>query len=138
LNQSGHVTIEDQPQCRWLWHRGSPSARSFSRSPAPPPPSFTQSPSPPRSLVRDGQTSPQRPWLVDSRSTCPPLSPSPNANSFVIGTVYCSNKHTHRTRSTGRFAADDNARGNPFQGIISKWERLFCLLVLDSVTSTPQ
>jgi hypothetical protein len=44
-----------------LWHGGSPSACSFSRSPSPPPLSPTQSPSPPRSLVRDGQTSPLRP-----------------------------------------------------------------------------
>jgi hypothetical protein len=57
-----------------------------------PPPSFTQSPSPPRSLVRDGQTSPHRPRLVVSRSTCPPLSPSPHANSFIIGTAVI-NKH---------------------------------------------
>ena len=43
-SQSGGV--EDQPQCQGLWHIGSPSARSLSRSPSPPPPSFTQSPSP--------------------------------------------------------------------------------------------
>jgi hypothetical protein len=67
--------------------------RSLSRSPFPPPPSFTQSPSPPRSLVRDGQTSPHRPRLVVSRSTCPPLSPSPHANRFVIGTAVI-NTHT--------------------------------------------
>jgi hypothetical protein len=85
--------VEDQPQCRGLWHSGSPSARSLSRSPAPPPPSFTQSPSPLRSLVRDGQTSPHRPRLVVSRSTCPPLSPSPHANSFIIGTAVI-NTHT--------------------------------------------
>ena len=42
---------------------------------------------PPRSVVRDGQTSPHRPRLVVSRSTCPPLSPSPHANSFIIGTA---------------------------------------------------
>jgi hypothetical protein len=84
-SQSGGV--EDQPQCRGLWHRSSPSARSLSRSPSPPPPSFTQSHSPPRSLVRDGQTSPHRPRLVVSRSTCPPLSPSPHANRFVLGTA---------------------------------------------------
>ncbi len=56
---------------RGLCHSSSPSARSLSRSPSPPPPSFTQYPSPPRSLVRDGQTSPHRPWLVVPRSTCP-------------------------------------------------------------------
>ena len=49
------------------------NARSLSHSPSDPPPSFTQSPYPPRSLVRDGQTSPHRPRLVVSRSTCPPL-----------------------------------------------------------------
>jgi hypothetical protein len=53
--------------------------------PSPPPPSFTQSPSPPRSLVCDWQTSPHRPLLVFSRSTCPPISPPPLANSFVLG-----------------------------------------------------
>jgi hypothetical protein len=89
--QSGGV--EDQPQRRGLWHISSPSARSLSRSPSPPPPSFTQSLSPPRSLVRDGQTSPHRPRLVVSRSTCPPLSPSPHANSFIIGTAVI-NTHT--------------------------------------------
>ena len=34
-----------------------------------------------------GQTSSHRPRLVVSRSTCPPLSPSPHANSFRIGTA---------------------------------------------------
>ena len=55
---------------------------------------LAQSPSPPRSLVCDGQPSPHRPRLVVSRSTCPPLSPSPHAwhaNSFI---QRCSNKHT--------------------------------------------
>jgi hypothetical protein len=54
-------------------------------------PSFTQSPSPPRSLVRDGQTSPHRPRLVVSRSTCPPISPP----CKQLCTRSCSNKHTH-------------------------------------------
>jgi hypothetical protein len=56
------------------------------------------SPSPPRSLVRDGQASPHRPRLVVSRSTCPPLSPSPHANSFIIGTTVI-NTHTCQGRS---------------------------------------
>jgi hypothetical protein len=45
--------------------------------------------------MRDGQTSPHRLRLVVSRSTCPPLSPSPHANSFIIGTAVI-NTHTHR------------------------------------------
>jgi hypothetical protein len=52
-----------------------------------------QSPSPPRSLVRDGQTSPHRPRLVVSRSTCPPISPHPPCKHLC--TRSCSNKHTH-------------------------------------------
>jgi hypothetical protein len=47
----------------------------------------------PRSLVRDGQTSPHRLRLVVSRSTCPPLSLSPHANSFKIATEVI-NTHT--------------------------------------------
>jgi hypothetical protein len=85
--------VEDQSQCRGMWHSSRPSAHPLSRSPSPPPPSFTQSPSPPFSLVRDGQTSLHRPRLVVYRSTCPPLSPSSLANSFVIGTAVI-NTHT--------------------------------------------
>ena len=73
-------------------------ARSLSHSPSDPPPSFTQSPYPPRSLVRDEQTSPHRPRLVVSHSTCPPLSSSPHAHSFVIGPAVI--KHTHPVTQT--------------------------------------
>jgi hypothetical protein len=66
--------------------------RSLSHSPSAPPPSFTQSTYPPRSLVRDGQTSPHRPRLVVSRSTCPPLSSPPPREQLC--TRSCSNK-TH-------------------------------------------
>jgi len=48
-------------------------------------PPFTQYPSPWRSLVCDGQTSPHKPRLVVPHSTCPSLSPSPPAHSFIIG-----------------------------------------------------
>ncbi len=77
----------------WLWHSSSPSAHSLLRTPSSPHPSFTQSPSLPRSLVRDGQTSPDRHRLVVPRSTCPSLSPSPPREELY--TRYCSNKHTH-------------------------------------------
>jgi hypothetical protein len=86
-------SVAGQPQCPRLWHRSTPNARSLSHSPSAPPPSFTQSPYPPRSLVRDEQTHPHRPRLVVSHSTCPPLSSSPHANSFVIGPAVI--KHTH-------------------------------------------
>jgi hypothetical protein len=46
--------------------------------------------------VRDGQTSPHRPRFVVSRSTCPPLSPSPHANSVIIGTAVL-NTHSNKT-----------------------------------------
>jgi hypothetical protein len=43
--------------------------------------------------VRDGQPSPHRPRLVVSRSTCPPISPPPHVNSFVLGPAVIN---THR------------------------------------------
>ena len=55
---------------------------------------FTQYPSPSRSLVRDGQTSPHKPRLVVPNSTCPSLSPSPPAHSFITGPAVI---HTHTT-----------------------------------------
>ena len=56
-------------------------------------PPFTQYPSPSRSLVRDGQTSPHKPRFVVPHSTCPSLSPSPPAHSFIIGPAVI-NTHT--------------------------------------------
>jgi len=58
---------------------------------------FTQYPSPSRSLVRDGKTSPHKPRLVVPHITCPPLSPSPPAHSFIIGPVVI-NTHTGSTQ----------------------------------------
>ncbi len=43
--------------------------------------------------MRDGQTSPHRPRLVVSRSTCPPISLPPHANNFVLGPAVI-NTHT--------------------------------------------
>jgi len=57
----------------------------------------------PRSLVRDGQTSPHRPRLIVSRSTCPPLSSPPLANSFVIGpAVINTHQRTMLRAATGQ------------------------------------
>jgi len=58
-------------------------------------PPFTQYPSPSRTLVRDGQTSPHKPRLVVPHSTCPSLSSSPPAHSFIIGPAVI-NTHTMR------------------------------------------
>ncbi len=52
--------------------------------------SFTHSRSPPRSPVRDGQPSPHRPRLIVTRNTCPPLSPSPHANSYIKECLFTS------------------------------------------------
>ncbi len=68
-----------------LFTRSSPSRH----------PPFTQYPSPSRSLVRDGQTSPHKPRLVVPHSTCPSLSPSPPAHSFIIGPAVI-NTHTRK------------------------------------------
>jgi hypothetical protein len=56
-------------------------------------PPFTHYPFPLRSLVCGGQPSPHQPRLVVSHSTCPPLSSSPHAHSFVLGTAVI-NTHT--------------------------------------------
>ena len=45
----------------------------------------------PCSLVCDGQTSPHTPRLVVSHSTCPSLSSSPHAHSFVLGSTAAIN-----------------------------------------------
>jgi hypothetical protein len=90
INLNIQVVASWQPQCTLLLTLPFSSPSSF----------HTISPPPPRSLVRDGQTSPLRPRLVVSRSTCPPLSPSPHANSFVIGTAVI-NTHCGRMRRWG-------------------------------------
>ena len=57
------------------------------------PPSF-HTPFPfPRVHSCGGQTSPHKSWLVVSHSTCPPLSSSPHAHSFVIGTAVINNNN---------------------------------------------
>ena len=47
------------------------------------------------SLVCGGQTNPHKPRLVVSHSTCSPLSPSPHAHSFVLGTAVTNNNFHH-------------------------------------------
>jgi hypothetical protein len=94
----GYSVVSGLPLRSRLW-RGCRSASGIGftllltrSSPSRHPP-FTQYPSPSRSLVRDGQTSPHKPRLVVLHSTCPSLSPSPPAHSFIIGTPII-NTHT--------------------------------------------
>jgi hypothetical protein len=73
----------------WDWVHWHTSPRT--RSPSSRHPSFTHYPFPPRSLVYGGQTSLYKPRLVVPQSTCPPLSSSPKAHSFVFGTAVINN-----------------------------------------------
>jgi hypothetical protein len=68
-------------------------------------PPFTHYPFPPRCLVCGGQPSPHKPRLVVSHSTCPPLSSSPHAHSFVIGPAVI-NTHTGRSMPRHGWAPD--------------------------------
>jgi hypothetical protein len=75
----------------WDWIHWHTSPRTRSSSSRHPP--FTHYPFPPRSLVCGGQPSPQKsqkPRLVVSHSTCPPLSSFPPRAQVCIR--YCSNK----------------------------------------------
>jgi hypothetical protein len=80
--------------CAWVWGWDwilSSHALSFFS-----PPSFHtlgHKAFPPRSLVCGCQPSPHKPRLVVSHSSCPPLSSSPHAHSFVIGPAVI-NTHT--------------------------------------------
>ena len=51
--------------------------------------------------MRDGQTSPHKPRLVVPHSTCPSLSPSPPAHSFIIGPAVI-NTHSNKTYKLGQ------------------------------------
>ena len=50
---------------------------------------------------RVGQTSPHKTRLVVFHSTCSPLSPSPQANSFVIGTARSRRRDGEVSRTRG-------------------------------------
>jgi hypothetical protein len=84
----------------WVWDWIHSHTPPRTRSPSSRHPPFTHYPFPLRSLVCGGQTSPHKPRLVVSHSTCPPLSSSPHANSFVLGTAVI-NTHENLER-TGR------------------------------------
>jgi hypothetical protein len=82
----------------WVWDWIHSHTPPRTRSPSSRHPPFTHYPFPLRSLVCGGQPSPHKPRLVVSHSTCPPLSSSPHAHSFVLGTAVI-NTHgmPHRT-----------------------------------------
>jgi hypothetical protein len=71
----------------WVWDWIHSHTPPRTRSPSSRHPPFTHYPFPPRSLMCGGQASPHKPRLVVSHSTCPPLSSSPHAHSFVLGTA---------------------------------------------------
>ena len=78
--------------------------------------------------VCDGQTSPHRHRLVVSRSTCPPLSPSSHANSFVIGTaVIITHPEKHELPNQLRRTAKEWMRQKYklllAKGDIKKWQQ---------------
>ncbi len=82
----------------WVWDWIHSHTPPRTRSPSSRPPPFTHYPFPPRSLVCGGQPSPHKPRLVVSHSTCPPLSSSPHAHSFVLGTAVINNNNPHARR----------------------------------------
>jgi hypothetical protein len=75
--------------------------------------------------VCGGQPSPHKPRLVVSHSTCPPLSSSPHAHSFVLGTAVI-NTHTVK----GLRSADDKHRPQNGSPKPSKRMRHACACVL--------
>jgi hypothetical protein len=77
----------------WVWDWIHSHTPPRTRSPSSRHPPFTHYPFPLRSLVCGGQPSPHKPRIVVSHSTCPPLSSSPHAHSFVLGTTVI-NTHT--------------------------------------------
>jgi hypothetical protein len=86
----------------WVWDWIHSHTPPRTRSPCSRHPPFTHHPFPPRSLVCGGQASPHKPRLVVSHSTCPPLSSSPHAHSFVLGTaVINTHTPTHTLPHTG-------------------------------------
>jgi hypothetical protein len=79
----------------WVWDWIHSHTPPRTRSPSSRHPPFTHYPFPPRSLVCGGQASPHKPRLVVSHSTCPPLSSSPHAHSFVLGTAVINTHIPH-------------------------------------------
>ena len=88
--RSRRCQAEPSPRARALQPEDSSSVRQTYPDPSPVVPVPLA-----ESITAQGHgispTGPHRPWLrlvvPNSRSTCPPLSPSPHANSFVIGTA---------------------------------------------------
>jgi hypothetical protein len=92
----------------WVWDWIHSHTPPRTRSPSSRHPPFTHYPFPPRSLVCGGQASPHMPRLVVSHSTCPPLSSSPHAHSFVLGTAVIN---THSRGQAAKGAGTGNVKG---------------------------
>jgi hypothetical protein len=83
----------------WVWDWIHSHTPPRTRSPSSRHPPFTHYPFPLRSLVCGGQPSLHKPRLVVSHSTCPPLSSSPHAHSFVLGTAVINTHHPVQYRT---------------------------------------
>ena len=95
----------------WVWDWIHSHTPPRTRSPSSRHPPFTHYPFPPRSLVCGGQPSPHKPRLVVSHSTCPPLSSSPHAHSFVLGTTVI-NTHSEKRPSNSKEFRIGESQGN--------------------------
>jgi hypothetical protein len=107
--------------CVWVWDWIHSHTPPRTRSPSSRHPPFTHYPFPlpPRSLVCGGQPSPHKPRLVVPHSTCPPLSSSPHAHSFVLGTAVINTRtHTHSTtiEDPGRFSQGASLKPDESEG----------------------
>ena len=81
----------------WVWDWIHSHTPPRTRSPSSRHPLFTHYPFPQCSLVCGGHPSPHKPRLVVPHSTCPSLSPSPPAHSYIIGPAEI-NTHTPITK----------------------------------------
>jgi hypothetical protein len=113
----------------WVWDWIHSHTPPRTRSPSSRHPPFTHYPFPPRSLVCGGQASPHKSRLVVSHSTCPPLSSSPHAHSFVLGSAVINTYTAHPTACTASFIIGP--------AVINKHTR-FCVFFFYGPTGRPK
>ena len=114
----------------WVWDWIHSHTPPRPRSPSSRPPPFTHYPVPPRSLVCGGQPSPQKPRLVVSHSTCPPLSSFPHVHSFVLGPAVINNNSLHRDEPNSLLNHSQFIAIRPTDLSVSRSESLLGIMVL--------